>query len=266
MSISLVIPARYASTRLPGKPLVQIAGKELLLRVWEIAQSIVAKNGEINALVATDDQRIIDFCIKKNINVLMTSESCRNGTERVCEVAQQQNAADFYINLQGDNPLCPPTFIQAIIDSHQKNIADDVITPVASLSWEQLDRLRENKKTTPFSGTCAVMNRDHYALYFSKQIIPAIRNEEKHRGKSKRSPVFLHCGVYGYTKTFLQKISQLQDSFYEPYEGLEQLKFLEHGFKIKCAPVKYGVGEELASGVDSPEDIKRVEKLLKENE
>jgi len=265
MDITLIIPARYASTRLLGKPLIKIAGKEMLLRVWEIAQ-IVKKNiggNKIETIVATDDARIAEFCNKHNIKNVMTSVDCATGTDRVMEVIKKLDyRPKFVVNLQGDNPLCPPWFIEELINTYKKDPTIEVVTPVVTLSWEELDKLRENKKATPTSGTCTVVDKKGDAMYFSKQIIPAIKKEDEKRKTMPKSPVKRHIGLYGYSIGTLLDLPGLTKGYYEAFESLEQLRFLENGIKIKCVEVDYKdrIG---MSGIDALEDIARAEEIIK---
>ncbi|MBF9014414.1 MULTISPECIES: 3-deoxy-manno-octulosonate cytidylyltransferase [unclassified Oceanispirochaeta] len=268
--VAIIIPARYASTRLPGKPLVKILGKEMLLHVWEIANSIQINNDYVKAFVATDDERIRVFCLQNSINCIMTSETCNTGTERVAEAVEKIShngfTPEFIINLQGDNPLCPTWFLQELINEFNRNESIEIATTVVNLTWEDLDTMRDNKVSTPFSGTCVVFDANRNAMYFSKNIIPAIRKEENVRLKSSYSPVYRQPGLYGYSLKSLRKIKILTDGFYEKYEGLEQLNFLENGLKIKCVEVDYKDFNKLnsISGIDSPEDVVRAENILKE--
>ncbi len=257
----IVIPARYGSTRFPGKPLAKIAGKEMLLRVVEIAKK-GTQNTEARIVVATEDERIEAFCKSHSIECLMTSDACKTGSDRVCEAVKKLGIKpEFIINLQGDNPVCPPWFIEKLIEAYESDKTVDLVTPVTELSWEALDKLRESKKTTPFSGTTCVADKNGYALWFSKNIIPAVRKESDLREKSDKSPVLRHIGLYGYKYESLFKFKELEETYYEKLEGLEQLRFLENGMKIKLAFVDYGAFEGM-SGVDSPEDIKRAEALF----
>lgn len=258
----VVIPARYGSTRFPGKPLAKIAGKEMLLRVVDIARKGTV-HAEAQIVVATEDERILNFCKEHNVDCLMTSDQCKTGSDRVCEAVKKLGVKpELIINLQGDNPVCPPWFIEEIIKSYESDKNVDLVTPCTELSWEALDKLRESKKTTPFSGTTCVMDKNGYALWFSKNIIPAIRKENDLREKGGKSPVWRHIGLYAYKYESLFKFKELEETTYEKLEGLEQLRFLENGMKIKVAKVDYGNFEGM-SGVDSPEDVKRAEELFK---
>ncbi len=264
-SILIVIPARYASTRLPGKPLVKIAGVEMIKRVADIADSICRHNEDCHYVVATDDTRITDFCAAAGIPATMTSESCRSGTERCWDaVCRQGQKPDFIINLQGDNPLCPPWVIQQLIDTW-KACPADVFTPCIHLDWNEYDRLVESKKTTPYSGTTVLVDRDGYALAFSKNTIPAIRKPEKARASMAKSPVRRHVGLYAYTVGALENYFALPESEYEmgSVEGLEQMRFLYNGLRVRMVEVDYR-GRKTTSGVDSPEDVARVEAILAE--
>ncbi len=264
-SILIVIPARYASTRLPGKPLVRIAGVEMIKRVADIADSICRHNDDCRYVVATDDTRITDFCASAGIPAVMTSESCRSGTERCWDaVCQQPEKPAFIVNLQGDNPLCPPWVIQQLIDAWRTCPAD-VFTPCIHLDWNEYDRLVEAKKTTPYSGTTVLVDKDGYALAFSKSTIPAIRKPEKARETLAKSPVRRHVGLYAYTASALENYFSLPESDYEMgcVEGLEQMRFLYNGLRVKMVEVDYR-GRKTTSGVDSPEDVARVEAILAE--
>jgi 3-deoxy-manno-octulosonate cytidylyltransferase (CMP-KDO synthetase) len=265
MRVLIAIPARYESTRFPGKPLAKIHGKEMLLRVWEIAQKAASKfeKGVVACAVGTEDQRIVDFCKRHNITCYMTSRNCLTGTDRVKEVMDKvAGRPEFVVNLQGDNPLCPPWFVESVIEAYLKDTFVQVVTPVVNLSWVDLDRFRENKKTTPFSGTCAIIHPvTSDAIWFSKSIVPAIRKEAEYRLQSLASPIFRHIGLYGYTPNALEKFAELPETAYEKLEGLEQLRFLENGMTVRTVTVDYGKYKGM-SGVDSPEDVIRAEDLL----
>lgn len=263
MKTTIIIPARYGSTRLPGKPLAMIAGRTMLQRMIEIAEAVCATDpANIDYYVATDDARITDHCESLGAKWLMTPVDCLTGTDRAyAAMSQMATPPDFIINLQGDAPLTPPDFITAMIDWQKKNPAD-MVTPVTQTTWAQLDKLRESKKTTPFSGTTAVFDeKTGRAFWFSKNIIPAMRKEADLREKSDLTPVYRHIGVYGYTPKMLSTYVTLGEGTFEKLEGLEQLRVLENGYSISCVPVDYK-GRASMSGVDSPEDITRAEELI----
>jgi 3-deoxy-manno-octulosonate cytidylyltransferase (CMP-KDO synthetase) len=262
MKTAIIIPARYGSTRLPGKPLAMIAGKTMLHRVVDIAREAAKDLPHVSVVVATDDARITAHCQELNVASVMTPVDCPTGTDRVEAAVQQlKDVPDFILNLQGDAPLTPPDFLTAMIGSFAK-APTDVVTPVTQLTWEQLDTLREDKKTTPFSGTVAVFDeKTGAAHWFSKNIIPAIRKEETLRASEKMAPVYRHIGMYGYSRAMLATYVTLPEGKFETMEGLEQLRVLENDFTIRCVPVEYR-GRPSMSGVDSPEDIARAEKFL----
>ncbi|MGE4351606.1 MAG: 3-deoxy-manno-octulosonate cytidylyltransferase [Bdellovibrionales bacterium] len=262
MKTLIVIPARYGSTRLPGKPLMLIAGKSLLQHMIDIARKAALDDAEVRVLVATDDDRIMEHARACGVECVMTPETCPTGTDRVREAVRLSGAqAELILNLQGDAPFTPPDFVAALIDSYRKEPCD-VVTPVVQLSWQELDRLRDNKKTTPFSGTLAVFNEETgLAHWFSKNILPAIRKEDKLRQESPLSPVWRHIGLYGYQKNMLDAYVGLPEGRFEKLEGLEQLRVLEHGYKIRCVPVSYQ-GRPAMTGIDSPEDLDRAQALL----
>ncbi|MDR1897890.1 MAG: 3-deoxy-manno-octulosonate cytidylyltransferase [Prevotellaceae bacterium] len=262
-NILTVIPARYDSSRLPGKPLMKIKGTEMIKRVSAIASGLCLTNSDYAYIVATDDERIINFCEANNINVAMTSKDCGNGTERCWNVVEKLKLTpQLIINLQGDNPLCPPWVIQDIIDEWRKTEAD-VYTPAVALSWDEYDKLLASKQKTPFSGTTVIKDKNGFALAFSKNIIPAIRQPEKAKNMLTISPILRHIGLYAYTYQTLGKYNEQEESPYEKsyMEGLEQMRFLYNGLKIKLVETNYR-GRETTGGVDSLEDIKRVEEIL----
>ncbi|MDR3504013.1 MAG: 3-deoxy-manno-octulosonate cytidylyltransferase [Legionella sp.] len=265
MHTAIIIPARYASTRLPGKPLALIHGQTMLQRVVALSRAAAVGLNDISIIVATDDQRIADHCRTLEVDVVMTSASALTGTDRVAEaVRQMPRKPDFILNMQGDAPLTPPDFLRALIDAFATSPCD-VVTPVTQLSWRQLDELRHDKQTTPFSGTTAVFDaQSGNAFWFSKNIIPALRKESELQQKADKSPIFRHIGLYGYSLAMLEKFVTLPESTFEQLEGLEQLRILENGYRIRCIPVDYQ-GRANMSGVDSPQDIVRAEALISQH-
>jgi 3-deoxy-manno-octulosonate cytidylyltransferase (CMP-KDO synthetase) len=262
MKTTIIIPARYGSTRLPGKPLAMISGQSMLQRVVNIAKAATQNTRGIRIVVATDDDRIIEHCRVLEVESVMTPIDCATGTDRVqSAILQLDDKPDFILNMQGDAPLTPPDFLAAMIESFAKE-PTDVVTPVTRLTWEELDRLRENKKVTPFSGTCAAFDeKTGKAFWFSKNIIPAMRKEDSLRKENEFSSVYRHIGLYGYSYDMLMRYNQLPEGRFENLEGLEQLRVIEHGYAIRCVPVDYK-GRASMSGVDSPEDITRAEALI----
>ncbi len=261
MKTAIIIPARYGSTRFPGKPLAILGGKPVLAHVVDIAKQVAKKIDGVTYHVATDDARIKTFCDDHSIPVILTSENYETGTDRVMgAVKTLPTPPDFIINLQGDAPFTPADFVIDIINAYQSNPSTDIVTPVVQLSWDELDALRESKKTTPFSGTTATLDKNNRTLWFSKNIIPAIRKEDR---KNPLSPVYRHIGLYGYARESLEKYIATPQSHYEQLEGLEQLRALENGMTIQAVVVDYA-GRPAMTGIDSPEDLTRAESLLKQ--
>ena len=258
MRIAIAIPARYGSTRFPGKPLAEIGGQSMLSRVVELARSIA----DVDVFVTTEDQRIADHAAKLGVPCIVTGD-CATGSDRVLAALRQIDEwPDFVLNLQGDAPFTPPSVVQAIIKAFQDNPRAEVVTPVHALSWDDLDRLREAKKTTPFSGTTAIIDENNRALWFSKNIIPAIRKEDELRAASDTSPVHQHIGLYGFRTDILERFCELPMGSYEKLEGLEQLRMLENGIKVTAVPVDIEKGA-IQSGIDTPEDLERANAALK---
>jgi 3-deoxy-manno-octulosonate cytidylyltransferase (CMP-KDO synthetase) len=262
MKISIVIPARYGSTRFPGKPLALIDGKSMLQRVYNVAEEVAKKFDNVEILVATEDQRIADHCEQIGASCVITPEDCPTGSDRVlAAIDTLDEAPDFVVNFQGDAPSTPPVIVSRIIETWLANNDLEVVTPVVQLDWDDLDQLRENKKTTPFSGTTCIRGENGMALWFSKNIIPAIRKEEALRSKGGKSPIFQHIGIYGFRTDILREFVSLPQSQYEQMEGLEQLRLLENGRSIFTVEIESSEAL-IHSGIDSPEDIERMEKSL----
>ncbi len=260
--VAVIIPARYGSTRFPGKPLAPLGGKPVIRHVFDNAQGAATGRAGITVHVATDDARIEEYCKQHAIPVIMTAEDFISGTDRVMNAASQlPERPDFVLNLQGDAPFTPADFIAAVIDDYLAEPSIDIVTPVTQMTWAQLDTLRQNKLTTPFSGTTVTLSPERRTLWFSKNIIPAIRKEENWRAASPISPVYRHIGLYGYTYAALERYVELGPSAYEILEGLEQLRALENGLSMRGVVVDYA-GRPSMSGIDSPEDLARAEKIF----
>lgn len=260
MKTLIVIPARFGSTRFPGKPLHKIGGRTMVERVANIAKR-TASGADVKYTVATDHQDILEYCRALEIPVLLTSKDLKNGSERALEAAHRSGEnPDFVVNLQGDVPFSEPSHIQALIGAASTQ-PGDVFTPVISLSWEKLDDLRLQKLEHPFSGTTCVRAADGMALWFSKQILPAIRDEQKMRETDRMSPVFRHVGLYGYKLAALERFCGTEAGHYEQLEGLEQLRFLENRMTIRAIIVD--APRISMSGIDSPEDAAKAEEMIK---
>lgn len=258
----IVIPARFGSSRLPGKPLAKIAGQTMLQRVCKLASQAAKRIAGGGVLVATDDDRIAQHCDRIGFDWVMTPTQCQSGTDRVyAAIGQCAFQPDIIINLQGDAIFTPVHFIVALVDEMMANQQIEVATPVVPLTWVELDQLRQAKQITPFSGTTAIVNRQGNAAWFSKNIVPAIRNEAQLRQESRVSPVNLHVGLYGYRRQLLEQYVRLGQTPYEILEGLEQLRLLEHGFAIRAIKLNCG-NHPRPFGIDSMEDVKRAEAIL----
>lgn len=272
MSVAIIIPARWASKRFPGKPLAELDGKPILERVWEVAAAACARHDDCYALVATETRdadgggsgRILDFCHDRDIPVLETPASCRSGSDRVWAAVQMLGQSegmmpDVVLNLQGDNPFCPPVFLDSLISAFRRHPETLVATPYVKLTWDMLDRLREAKEDSPMSGTSVILKKDGTAHWFSKHIIPAIRGEAALREKSPVSPICRHIGLYAYRPAALAFFSAAPAGEYEKLEQLEQLRFLENGIPVRMVEVVYPPGFHVTSGIDTPEDLRRAQ-------
>ena len=210
----------------------------------------------------SDDGRIAAHCKELDVPCMMTSEDCPTGSDRVLEAAKLAGGGfDFLISLQGDAPFTPLAALSGILATLRAKPDTEVATPVIRLDWEQLDKLREFKKTTPFSGTTVIVDETGRALWFSKNIMPAIRKEAEMRKTDRLSPVHQHIGLYAYRADILARFVGMKQSNYEKLEGLEQLRLLENGIKVTTVPVNVEPGA-LHTGIDSPEDLARAEEFL----
>ncbi|MEM8709818.1 MAG: 3-deoxy-manno-octulosonate cytidylyltransferase [Planctomycetota bacterium] len=259
MRIAAVIPARYGSTRFPGKPLADVAGRSLIQRVYEIAR---AAEGVGEVLVATDDERIASHVEGFGGRAVMTPASCRNGTERVHSAIlaleeQDSEAPDAVINLQGDAVLTPPWVLEAVAAEMRAHPELPMVTPAARLDAASLSLLSEAKAAGEVGGTTVVFNQAGDALYFSKAVIPFVRDA------SGGAPTFRHIGLYGYRRNALETLIGLPPSPLELTEGLEQLRALDNGMPVRVVEVDYRGRRHLA--IDSPEDLKRVEAIIAED-
>ena len=254
MDISIVIPARFGSTRLPGKPMAPILGRSLLSRVWAIAHSV---ERVAQVLVATDDERVADHAHSFGATVVMTSPDCANGTERAWDAVRDlPHPPGAVINLQGDAVLTPPWVVQGLVDAFHADPALSMVTAAVQLTWETYDDFVAHKKNSPSSGTTVVMDTHDRALYFSKVIIPNLRKPDR----NAPCPVHRHIGIYGYSVPALARLVSLPPSPLEQVEQLEQLRALENGIPIQVVKVDYR-GRSHGS-VDTPEDIAVVEAII----
>jgi 3-deoxy-manno-octulosonate cytidylyltransferase (CMP-KDO synthetase) len=251
MSAAIVIPARYGSERLKGKPMIDIAGTSLLERVWRIARSC---GGATRVVIATEDERVIRHAEAFGAEAVLTSDRCTNGTERVAEAIEAAAISeDAVINLQGDAVLTPPWVLDGMIDEFSSPSGFDIVTPAVRLTGDALADFKAHKLQAPSSGTTVVFDVRRNALYFSKQIVPYVR-------KPGFADVYRHIGLYGYRRDSLKRYVALPPSPLERTEGLEQLRALEHGMTVRVVVVDYR-GRSHAS-VDAPADVALVEQLI----
>lgn len=257
MKTVLMIPARYASTRYPGKPLAELRQKDgttktLIQMTWEAALQV----GGVDAIyVVTDDDRIKDASEAFGASVLMTSPEAANGTER-CAEALAQVDADLVVNLQGDAPLTPPWFVEALIERMKSDATAQVATPVLRCDRQTYDMFVEDRKAGRVGGTTAVFDTNLHGLYFSKEVIPYIAP-----GKIPDPiPVFHHVGVYAYRPDALTAYMGWPEGELEKREGLEQLRFLENGATVAC--VEVDAKGRLFWELNNPEDVPRIEAVL----
>lgn len=248
MKIAAIIPARYASTRFPGKPLANIAGKTMIQRVYEQCKQI---NELAYVIVATDDERIYQKVIQFGGQACMTSSQHLTGTDRIWEVVEKLNlAVDVIINVQGDEPFIQPSQIQNIIDCFQ-----DPNAAIATL----VKPIQQNEVLFNVNAPKVVLDDAHFALYFSRQAIPFLRNEPTENWLNNHT-YYQHIGIYGFRKDVLQKLVKLAPSKLEQAESLEQLRWLAAGYKIKTATT-----HETTIAIDTPEDLEIAIKLYNQN-
>jgi 3-deoxy-manno-octulosonate cytidylyltransferase (CMP-KDO synthetase) len=239
-----IIPARWGSTRLPGKPLQMIAGKPMVQRVYERT----AQCPEISrTLVATDDQRIIDYVEQFGGQVILSEGDYATGSDRVAGVARQLNLSDetLVLNVQGDQPLVNPKSLSTLLQTY-------IQEGVTHKEMATLGFMMPAAEATNSGVVKMVLDKDDYALYFSRANIPFGRENPVEQ-------VYTHLGVYLYSHHFLKLSSQFPVGRLEDIEKLEQLRILENGYKIKVVNTDYDSPE-----VDTPEDVKKIERLIEE--
>ena len=256
-SIAIIIPARYGSTRLSGKPLKMIAGRSMIERVWSLARAVP---GVTAVHVATDDERIAEHVRTFGGSALMTPVECVDGTERVLRAAQALPAAPgIVINLQGDAVLTPPWVIEALVKEMLRDPLVEMATPAVRMDRRSYEALRRAKQDGEVGGTTVTFDRRRNALYFSKSVIPFIRADGEDDGASL--PVYRHVGLYAYRFATLNRHVRLEPGPLEKAEKLEQLRALENGIPIRVVEVDYRGRTHWA--VDSPEDLVRVEEIIR---
>jgi 3-deoxy-manno-octulosonate cytidylyltransferase (CMP-KDO synthetase) len=240
MDITAIIPARYSSSRLPGKPLKDICGKTMVQRVYEQVKKVSLVD---KVIVATDDQRIFNEVKRFKGNVIMTSKDHKTGTDRLAEVAAKIDT-DIIVNVQGDEPLINPSVIKSAIEPL---LTDD------SLKMSTLRHLIKDEEEINNPNVVKVItDRNKNAIYFSRSKIPYARNSQKFN-------YYKHIGLYVYRRKFLLRFAEMESTTLEVQESLEQLRVIENGYKIKVIETEYD-----SIGVDTEEDLDKVRNILGE--
>ncbi|PRX31175.1 3-deoxy-manno-octulosonate cytidylyltransferase (CMP-KDO synthetase) [Meinhardsimonia xiamenensis] len=260
MSVLLVIPARHASTRYPGKPLARLTGPDgvtrtLLELTWAAAQAVP---GVARAVVATDDERIAAEARRIGAEAVMTSPDCRNGTERVAEAVERLGGGyELVVNLQGDAPLTPPWFVTAVIEALAADPQAEMATPVLRCDGRALRHMLEDRAAGRPGATTAVFDAAGRALYFSKEVIP---HASHIYADDEVTPVYHHVGLYAFRPDALEAYRRWPVGRLEALEGLEQLRFLENGARVLCVEVE-ARGRRFWE-LNNPEDVARIEAIL----
>ena len=264
MKFIAIIPARYASTRFPGKPLAMLGGKPVIQRVYEQAVSVLSE-----AYVATDDQRIYECVEQFGGRAVMTRADHKSGTDRIQEAVEHIGTdADVIINIQGDEPFMQASQLQTLMQ-----LFDDPTTQIGTLGkpFESMDAVQNPNSPK------IVCDLRGFALYFSRSVIPFIRDAKpqtsnlksqtsnlkpqtsNHKFQISDSPYLKHLGLYAYRREVLREVTQLPQSPLEKAESLEQLRWLENGYRIRV-----GLTDVETVGIDTPEDLERAEAFLKQ--
>lgn len=240
-----IIPARYASTRFPGKPLAMLGGRTVIERVYSQAASVLEE-----AYVATDDERIFECVEHFGGRAIMTRADHKSGTDRIEEAAEKIGTdADVIINIQGDEPFVQRSQLKTL-----KQLFDNAETQIGTLG-KRFDSIEAvNNPNSPK----IVCDRQGFALYFSRSVIPYVRGQEPSEWLS-HYPYLKHLGLYAYRREVLREVTQLPQSPLEKAESLEQLRWLENGFRIRV-----GLTDVETVGIDTPEDLQRAEEFLRQ--
>ncbi|MCR5242934.1 MAG: 3-deoxy-manno-octulosonate cytidylyltransferase [Prevotella sp.] len=244
MKFTVIIPARYASTRFPGKPLAMLGGKPVIQRVYEQASKLQSP-----VYVATDDERIYQCVCDFGGQAVMTRNDHKSGTDRIEEAVKKTGTdADVIINIQGDEPFVQVTQIEVLC-----HLFDDPETQIGTLGkpFESMEAV-ENPNSPKI-----VRDRRGFALYFSRSVIPFVRGKDQGTGNKMEFPYLKHLGMYAYRREVLHEITQLPQSSLELAESLEQLRWLENGYRIRV-----GLTDVETVGIDTPADLERAEQFL----
>lgn len=240
-----IIPARYASTRFPGKPLAMLGGKPVIQRVYEQVKECFD-----DLYVATDDERIKEAVLSFGGNVVMTSEECKNGTERCLDAFRRLAIdADVIVNIQGDEPFIQHKQVKALMECFDTE-GTDIATLVKPFEANDGFGMLENPNSPK-----VVLNENGFAIYFSRSIVPYLRGVEKDKWLENHT-FYKHLGIYAYRAEVLNTITTLPQSPLELAESLEQLRWLENGYKIKV-----GVTDIETIGIDTPDDLERAKEF-----
>ncbi len=239
-----IIPARYASTRFPGKPLAMLGGRTVIQRVYEQAAAVLEE-----AYVATDDERIFKAVEEFGGRVVMTRQDHKSGTDRIEEAAEKIGTqADVIINIQGDEPFIQKSQIETL-----NSLFENSETQIGTLG----KKFESIEAATNPNSPKIVTDKNGFALYFSRSVIPYIRGKEQAEWL-QHFPFLKHLGLYAYRRDVLRQITQLPQSPLEMAESLEQLRWLENGYRIRV-----GLTDVETVGIDTPEDLRRAEEFIK---
>ena len=261
MRTTIIIPARFESSRFPGKPLAPLKlnngiSKPLIQLSWEAASRTKNIN---NIFIATDNLKIKDTAENFGADVIMTSSKCENGTARCAEAVRLSGINDeLIINFQGDAPLTPNKFVENLIERMQADRSIQVSTPVLRCDHTHYQQFINDRKNNRVGATTAVFDNNSDALYFSKEVIPFLSKTAL--TKHSLIPVYHHVGVYAYRNEALSQYANWKQTPLEKLEGLEQLRFLENSIKVKCVLME-GTGS-LFWELNNPSDIIIIEKIL----
>lgn len=261
-SFGVIIPARYASTRYPGKPLVPLVGatgrsKSLIQRSWECAAAVPGCAG---IWVATDDDRIAEEVNRFGGQVIMTAPECANGTERCADAIERMGeVAEVIVNLQGDAPLSPSALVEQLVQALVDDPGALMATPAVRCSRSTYEHLAADAAAGRVGGTTVVFGANNRALYFSKRLLPYLPAKVEESGEI---PMHLHLGMYAYRPEALRTYNSAEATPLETLEGLEQLRFLELGLPVsvlKIDPVGWDSIE-----LNNPSDVGAIERVLAE--
>ena len=255
----ILIPARYASTRYPGKPLVTLKGpdgdKSLIQRSWDAARAV---KGVDDVYVVTDSEDIRAAAEGFGADVIMTAPERENGTARCAEAVVNAGLDhDLIINLQGDAPLTPPWFVEALIEAMKRDASIGMATPVLRCDAQTYAHFTEDRRAGRVGGTTAVFGTENQALYFSKEVIPWL---DPAKLADPHSEVFHHVGLYAYRPEALAQYITWPEGRLEKLEGLEQLRFLENGARVACVEVE--APGRVFWELNNPADVPRIEAVL----